>query len=245
MKFINVKWVFLFVLVYALSIIVTVPIQYVLPYAQNGLSTAGITVQSANGSVWSGQGRLSHRQLGSLNVTWHTQPFSLLLLKLPITLTVSNPTLSLTGQVTPSLAGISVQGLSGYVDDAAATPWLQPNRIALNGRLQLDEVAVSSSWQFELGDANGQATWSGGAISLPVGRQVQSFEVPMMLGELTSNEKEWFFAIDSSDGQRFIDATLSRDGLASLSVKRVLAEAMSLPIPAGGQSLFDISQQVF
>lgn len=245
MKYLNFKYILLFVVAYIIALVALFPIRWIVPSVTPLLSSAGLSVNQVEGSVWKGKAFVKHKQIGDITLQWQSKPLHLLRLALPMEIEATGQYFKVKGVVAPSVSGVEASGLTGYVDEQALEPFVSPYRINLQGRLQIDELAAHSSWKYELGEASGNLTYSGGPISVPVGRSQETYEVPMMLGELTSDEKQWQLQINGSDKQVFIVASLERNGLATLSVKRTLAEVMNIPLPAGGRSLFDVSQQVF
>lgn len=244
MKLVNIKILALLVISYSIALIAMTPLSWLLPLVENRLTPLGVSVSQVEGSIWQGQGQISERTLGNAKVQWDIQLLSLFLLKAPIDLKVSNSYADLEGTVAISPFGLSVSELSGYIDEKAFQSVYQPYRADLSGRLQLSGVSADVSWGRKLGDASGQLSWSGGPISFPVGRSVQSYQVPTMLGELTSDDSQWLVDIKGQQDQQFIQAYLTREGMGTLSIKRVLATEMNIPLPGGGSSLFEVSQQV-
>jgi hypothetical protein len=244
MKLVNVKILALLVITYSIALIAMTPLSWLLPLVENQLTPMGVRVSQVEGSIWQGQGQISERTLGEAKVQWDIQLLPLLLLKAPIDLRITNSHADLNGTVAVSPFGVSVTGLSGHIDEKAFQSVYQPYRADISGRLQLNGVSADVSWGRKLGDASGELSWSGGPISFPVGRSIQSYEVPTMLGQLTSDENQWLVDIKGQQDQQFIQANLTREGMGTLSIKRNLATEMKIPIPGGGSSLFEVSQQV-
>lgn len=245
MKLVNIKILAILVFSYSLSLVAMTPLSWLLPFVEGQLAPLGVKINQAEGSLWNGSAQITERTVGSVNVNWDVRLASLLLLSLPVDVEVSNAHMNVTGMVSAGFGGLKIADLEGYIDEKAAEPFYKPYRADLSGRLQLSDVSANVSWGRSLGDATGELSWSGGPISFPVGRSTQNFEVPMMLGQITSDDSAWRFDVKNTSDQQYIAATLSREGEANLSIKRVLATDMNIPIPSGGSSLFDISQQVF
>jgi hypothetical protein len=66
-----------------------------------------------------------------------------------------------------------------------------------------------------------------------------------MQGQVTSDDTAWRVAIDALDNTSLIQAELGRDGQGRVVVQRALAERLNIPVPAGRQTLIEISQKVF
>ncbi len=245
MKLINLKIIALLVASYSIAMIALTPLSWILPLAESRLSAIGIQVSEPKGTIWAGQAVLKEKNIRQMNVQWDLNLLSLLLLKLPIDLQLSNAHASLSGQAMLSFGGLSLIEWSGYVDEKAFEQIYKRYRTDLSGRLQLNDVSASMTWGRELKEANGGATWSGGAAQIPVGRSQQNFDVPMMIGTISSDEELWKFIASSSGGEKFIEATLSREGEAVAAVKSALAKAMDIPIPDMGENIQKISLKVF
>jgi hypothetical protein len=245
MKLVNFKLIALLIISYSLALVALTPVSWLLPLFEPRLQSVGVSLSEVDGSIWQGQGLVREKNIGYVNVQWKVNAASLLVLKLPIELTVSNSSLELQGELALSPFTVSVNNVSGYVDEVAFKNIYQSYRADISGRLRISELAAEVSWGNELKDASGELSWSGGPISIPVGRSVQDYQVPTMLGSISSDESQWLAEIMGSEKQEYIIASMNREGLATLSIKRILATEMDIPLPEGGSSLFDISQQVF
>lgn len=245
MKLVNFKIISLVIVTYCLTLVALTPLSWVVPYLEGQLSQYGVKLENPRGTLWQGESLVKVQRLGEANLTWDVQALGLFLLKLPVDFEVQNKDLDVNGQLTASIGGLAVSQLSGYLDETAFETIYTSYRANLSGRLQLQDVNANMTWSQELGDASGQLTWSGGPVSLPVGRSVESFDVPTIYGVLTSDDQQWLLRARGSAQQTYLDASVTREGIATLSIKRELASDMSIPIPGSGASLFDVSQKVF
>lgn len=241
---INLRLVAFFFAVYLLALLAMTPLSWLRHFFDPALQAAGIRVEQLEGSLWSGAARLQGPQLPVLQLHWQAQPLYLLTLRLPFNWQLSNTDIELDGRFTVKPSGASLDGVNGYLDDAAFTHIASAYGADIAGRLRLDDVSVSASWTATPKDLAGELSWSGGPVRVPFGNRDQSFQVPQLQGQLSSNANGWQALVLALDETPLIDATLSREGLGSLSVKRALAERLNLAIPAGRETLFEISQQV-
>ncbi|PTY36288.1 hypothetical protein BGP77_02965 [Saccharospirillum sp. MSK14-1] len=241
---INLRLVAFFFAVYFLALIAMIPLSWLRHFFDPALQAAGIRVEQLDGSLWSGEARLQAPHIPSLQLDWQAQPLYLLTLRLPYQWQLSNTALELTGRVTVKPSGVRLDDVSGYIDDVAFADIASTYGADIQGRLRLSDVDVSASWRAQPGDLDGEFSWSGGAVSVPFGSRREQFEVPQMQGLLASDDNGWQADIRAMDNTSLINARLSQEGLGSLSVKRALAERLNLPIPAGRETLFEISQQV-
>lgn len=245
MKFINLKILVLFVLSYSLTLVALTPLSWLQPLIEPQLASMGVRIESLNGSVWQGQGQFRERQLGTVQLDWDVQFGGLFTGKLPISVNIERPDLSLSGVVAVTPGGYQVTGLSGYLDEGLFAPIARQYRAELQGRLQLNEVTVSMGWGRTLKGASGTATWSGGPVSFPMGRSTQRIEVPTLYGTLTDNDLGWAFNVTDVNQQVLVETQLQQDGLGEVRVKRSMAEALRLNVPGSASTIFEISQQVF
>ena len=244
MKLVNFKLIALFVVSYSLALIAFTPLSWLMPMVEPKLNAQAISTSAVHGNIWRGQAIVRSRYVSEVNLSWRLKPAGMLLFKLPIELSVTSNDMDLHGLVSLSPFSVSVADLSGYLDERAALPIYSRYGVKISGRLQLDAVSADMSWSQKLGDASGSMSWSGGPLSLPVGRSTQNYEVPTMFGELSSDETQWLVSVLGSKQQEYIRANLTREGMGTLSVKRQLATEMNIPVPGNGSSLIDISQQV-
>ncbi|MDX1474645.1 MAG: type II secretion system protein N [Reinekea sp.] len=245
MKLVNIKILALLVISYSIALVAMTPLSWLLPYVQPQLAAVGVQLTDVEGSIWQGEGVLTERNVGSAQVKWDVNAIQIPLLRLPIDLHVTNNAADVHAIVTLTPFNLSVDNLNGYVDEVLFKSVYQTYRADIKGRLQLDNVHAKLSWNKSLGDASGALSWSGGPVSLPVGRSTQTFEVPTMFGQITSSDNQWGVNIAGANQQQYITAQLDGTGVATLSVKRVLATEMKISVPGNGSSLLDISQQVF
>lgn len=245
MKLVNFKIIALVIVTYCLAMVALTPLAWIAPYIEGRLSQYGVQLENPRGTIWRGDSLVKIERLGEANVNWDVQALGLVLLKLPIKFEVQNKDLQVDGTLSASFGGLALNQLTGYIDESAFETVYRSYRANLSGRLQLQDVAASVKWSQELGDASGQLTWSGGPVSFPVGSSIESFDVPTIYGELMSDEQQWLLQARGSAQQTYLDAAVTRDGTATLSIKRELASDMSIPVPGSGSSLFDVSQKVF
>lgn len=244
MKF-NVRLAAFFFAVYILALIAMTPLSWLRHFFEPALQQAGVQLQRLDGSLWSGEAVLISPQVDAVQLGWQAQPLSMLMLRLPWHWQLSNPFIDLQGRLTVSPTGVRLNGVSGYIDDGAFATVAASYGSSIQGRLRLDAVAASVGWGGRLGELDGDLSWSGGPVAVPFGSQVETFQLPQMQGMLSSDEARWLGRVLALDNTALIEASLTRDGLGNLNVKRALADRLNLPVPAGRETLFEISQQVF
>jgi len=241
---INLRLVAFFFAVYLSALIAMTPLSWLRHFFDPGMQAAGIRVEQLEGSLWSGQARIQGPQVPQLHLTWQAKPLYLLVLRLPFHWQLSNTDLELDGGLTVKPTGARLEGVNGYIDDAAFADIASSYGADVTGRLRLDNISLSAGWNAQPGELDGELSWSGGTVSVPFGNERQTFDVPQLQGQLSSDDNGWQALVQAMDETPLVEAALSRDGLGSLSVKRALAERLNLAIPAGRETLFEITQQV-
>lgn len=244
MKLVNLKILALLVISYSLALVAMIPLSWLQPLVEPRLNQLGVRLGQVEGNLWRGQSQLTERQLGTVSVQWDAHPSGMLLLSLPIDVKLTNAYLDVTGQVALSPLRLSLSQVSGYVDEKAFESIYQAYRATLSGRLQLDNVSADMGWNRSLGEVSGELSWSGGPVSVPVGRSVQSYTVPTLLGTLQSDESGWQAFVTGSDDTLMLEADLTRDWMATYAVKTALAQAMDIPLPDMGENLLKRSFEV-
>ncbi len=242
---INIKLVVLFVAVYLLALVVTVPLNWVVHYGDPILRSLGVSLEQPQGNIWQGESRVRVPNSPEFNLEWQVRPLGLLTGRLPYDVHVFSPALDVSGQIQLRPTGVGVEQVSGYVDDAAFAQITRAYNSTLQGRLVMSDLSASAGWGGSLGDASGDLSWSGGPVEVPMGRSRQQFDVPQMQGQITSDETAWRVAINALDNTSLIQAELSREGQGQVTVQRAMAERLGIPVPGGRDTLIEISQKVF
>lgn len=243
---INIRLLVFFVGVYLVALIALTPLNWIQQYAEPVLRAQGVRIQETQGNIWQGSSQLSMKGIQSLKLDWDAHPLGLFIARLPIDVHLSNPHLDLAGQVQLKPTGVSLQAVSGYIDEPVFARFAQAYGATIQGRLVASDLAASVGWRGSLGDASGDLSWSGGPVDVKMGRSSQTFDVPQMQGDILSDDNAWLVNIAGLDNTPFITAELARDGNAQIKVQRVLAERMNIPIPGGGRdTLVEMTQKVF
>lgn len=242
---INIKLVVLFVAVYLLTLVATVPLSWVISFADPMLRSAGIRLEQPQGNIWQGQSQVLVPNSPEFNLEWQVKPMGLLTARLPYDVHLFSPALDVSGEIQVRPTGVGVHQVSGYVDEAAFAEITRAYNSTLQGRLVVSDLSASAGWGGALGDASGDLSWSGGPVEVPMGRSRQQFDVPQMQGQISSDDAAWRVAIDALDNTSLIQAELSREGQGQVTVQRAMAERLGIPVPGGRETLVEISQKVF
>lgn len=242
---INIKLVVLFVAVYLLALVVTVPLNRVVQYGDPILRSMGVSLVQPQGNIWQGESQVRVPNSPEFNLEWHVRPMGLLTGRLPYDVRAFSPALDVSGQIQLRPTGVGVDQVSGYVDDAAFSRLTRAYNSTVQGRLVMSDLSASAGWGGSLGDASGELSWSGGPVEVPMGRSRQQFDVPQMQGRISSDDTAWRVAIEALDNTSLIQAELSREGQGQVTVQRAMAERLGIPVPGGRDTLIEISQKVF
>lgn len=242
---INLRLVAFFFVVYLLALAALTPLSWLRQFFEPGLQSAGVRLENLEGSLWQGRAAVRAPQVAPLQLSWQSQPLYLLSARLPYQLTVRNTDLELDGRLVLKAGGASLEQVNGYIDDPAFAEIAASYGAEVRGRLRLDDVSASAGWGGSLGELGGDLSWSGGPVTVPFGSRNQTFQVPQMQGQLSSDDSGWQARVRAMDATPLIAADLGRDGMASLSVQRALAERLDLVVPAGRDTLLEVTQQVF
>ncbi|WP_187265410.1 type II secretion system protein N [Reinekea thalattae] len=245
MKFFNIKLVIIFVASYLLVLVVTAPIQWWLPKIIQPAPSTGILLQNPQGNIWQGQVHVLSREVQPVTVSWDLSPYKLILLQAAVDFSLSGQDIALTGKASFSPLGMRLRQLSGYADEPFVAPLMQQYKTQVTGRLTVQQLAFNLGWNHSIGDLEGQLVWSGGNAQMSVNRRQQTYQVPMMMLNLQGDSDGWLGQVLGSQQQSFMTLSLTPEGRASISVKRLLAEALSIQLPGSTESILDFSQQVF
>jgi hypothetical protein len=245
MKLVNVKLLAVLLVSYIFTLVATAPLNWWLPFLEPQLKSKGLVLEDSRGTLWQGETHAKVDKLGQFYVVWEINPLKLLVLQLPVSFHAYNVDMNMTGELNVSPLGLSLNELSGYADDSAFASIAKSYKSEISGRLTVQNLVAKIGWNNSLGEAAGQLSWSGGDVTVPMGSSRKTFEVPMMVANITSDDSGWQASVQGTNKQTYIEAKLAQDGMATLSVKRQLAEDMSLPVPGNGSSLLDVTQQVF
>ncbi|MHA7879263.1 MAG: type II secretion system protein N [Saccharospirillum sp.] len=242
---INIKLIALFVVVYLVALVATTPLSWVKQYIDPLLQAQGVRLLELQGNLWRGSGQFQVSQQPTYQVTWQSQPAELFLARLPYQLSVTTPNVDVSGQVRLTPFGLALEGFSGYVDEGQYQRVLANFNADIQGRLAFNGVSADSGWGFELGEASGDLSWSGGPLNLRFGSNNQRFEVPQMAGVIVSDDQAWRLNITGLNGESLIESRLERSGDGVVQVRRVLADQMNLSIPGSSPILVELAQKVF
>lgn len=219
-------------LVFIISLMVNMPAAFVMQQVEGIVPQAAQTVklQNVTGTVWHGQATLVAPGVTGA-FSWQLQPLGLFRGALPLDVTYRDAALSLALTAEAGLGGeVALMG-SGWADLKMLEPLLKPNRIEVGGRVDvkaLNLVAdLESQW---LHAASGQLSWPGGAVSYPMGVDMQSTTLPPLSGTLALEGDVLHVSINQADTrQNLIDVRVDKTLLARVEARRRLVDVLGLP----------------
>ncbi len=231
-----IKKIILYVLVFfislLLSLLILMPANILwekILSPQLNVRQVGVDVQKVIGTIWNGQALIAYKDLSGI-VTWKVEASELLMLSLPLKLKLDSQIGSLEGRVDISFESIDADLKKGQISLGPLSPFFRAERITLDGELFLNNLKVSVQNK-QIKSASGLASWSGGEIAYPAGREVHQRNLPSFKAVLdTKSDGVVHLSIrDSQATFDVIDADLAEDGTAMLRITRRLLDLSEEP----------------
>jgi hypothetical protein len=231
-----IKKVVLYFVVFFLSLLVSLLI--LLPanivwdkFLSSQLNTKqlGIDVQKVVGTIWNGQALISYKRLSGI-IHWQVDLSEIWMLSLPMAISVNSQVGELDAAIKLSPSSVQAEIKKAQVDLKPLSPVFKSERVTLDGELFVKNMSVMIENK-QVKSASGMASWSGGEISYPAGREVHQRNLPMFNAVVeTKDTGEIFLSIkDSQASFDVIDANLSVDGTAMLRITRRLLDLSDEP----------------
>lgn len=192
------------------------------------LKARGLDVRKVQGTIWQGKALISYQGLASI-VAWDLDLAGLLRLKLPVHLKMNAHMGELQGLLELGISESFVLVRSAQLQLAPLNPILKAQRVTLAGELQIKDLLVQVEGDRITG-AKGMASWSGGDIAYPAGREIHRRPMPAFKAILdTKNGLTSLGIRDSEATFDVISATLDQNGVAWLNVTRRLLDISNEP----------------
>ena len=223
-----IKKVVLYFLVFFLSLLVSLVL--LLPativwdkFLSTQLNTQqlGINVQKVVGTIYKGLSGIIH---------WEVDPSETWMLSLPMSVSVNSQVGKLDAAIKLSFASVQAEIIKAQIDLKPLTPMFKAERVTLDGELFVKNLSVVME-DNKIKSAAGMATWSGGEIAYPAGREVHQRNLPMFKAVIeTKKTGEIYLSIrDSQATFDVIDANLTVDGTGVLRITRRLLDLSDEP----------------
>lgn len=231
-----IKKVVLYFLVFFLSLLVSLVL--LLPativwdkFLSTQLNTQqlGINVQKVVGTIWNGQALVIYKGLSGI-IHWEVDPSETWMLSLPMSVSVNSQVGKLDAAIKLSFASVQAEIIKAQIDLKPLTPMFKAERVTLDGELFVKNLSVVME-DNKIKSAAGMATWSGGEIAYPAGREVHQRNLPMFKAVIeTKKTGEIYLSIrDSQATFDVIDANLTVDGTGVLRITRRLLDLSDEP----------------
>lgn len=227
-------------------------------------------VANLDGTLWNGSG-LAMYQGQRINLSWNTQPFKLLIgqLSANIDANLKDAKISTTASVS-ALGTIRLNNLNGYVDEGMINPYLGRFQTSLQGRLQLNDIALQIAQTYDDSDQtenakvinlienmSGQFTWSGGTTKLPATVSRNAVEIPTLSATISAFENvrtingdqveqtNWLIDINDQNNNNMIDATLTPKGSMDIQVTRHWGPILGMEFQNNNEIISQFPYSVF
>lgn len=196
---------------------------------QINIKKIGLDVEKVAGTVWDGKALLRYQNISGI-MAWEIEASKVLSLSLPIRLSLNSQIGEIKAHAKASLSKFELGISSAEVELKPLTPILRAQRVSLDGRLIVKDLAVVLEDQ-RVVSATGMASWSGGDIAYPAGREVHERTLPMFKALLQTKEKGNVH-LGIRDAQAtfdVIDASLSESGEGLVKITRRLLDLSNEP----------------
>ncbi|MFV1873494.1 MAG: type II secretion system protein N [Oleiphilus sp.] len=227
-----ILYFFIFVISLLVSLIMLMPANFLwerVVSPQINIKKIGLDVEKVAGTVWDGKALLRYQNISGI-MAWEIEASKVLSLSLPIRLSLNSQIGEIKAHAKASLSKFELGISSAEVELKPLTPILRAQRVSLDGRLIVKDLAVVLEDQ-RVVSATGMASWSGGDIAYPAGREVHERTLPMFKALLQTKEKGSVH-LGIRDAQAtfdVIDASLSESGEGLVKITRRLLDLSNEP----------------
>ncbi len=237
----------LFVLGLAVFLIATLPAAFVWSqWLESSIDTRrlGIQVLAFEGTVWDGKVHFRYQQLESI-LDWDIRFTDLISGALPLQLAWRSHAGSADALVAVAMEQVDVSMESLDLDLERLNPFFVRQRVQLAGQLSARNLDLVISPETIL-SASGKASWSGGMIAYPVGRNIRQPLMPAFRADLqTRDDGSIYLGIRDADAQfDVIEASLTPDGAGLAQIRRRLLDLAGEHAPHAEESdvVFKVKQ---
>lgn len=245
-----VLYFFVFVISLMVSLIVLFPAnilwQQVLAPQMN-LDALGVRVEKVQGTIWQGKALINYRSIVSI-LSWEAQGAGLLGLQLPIDLKVVSQAGTLKSTLAIRPASINALIRDAEIQLSALNPVLKQNKLSLDGVLLVKDLELQLD-NLRPVKAEGMASWSGGDIAYPAGREVHQRNLPAFRANIETREGLIHLSIrDAQASFDVIGASLDEQGVGMMSITRRLLDLSREPWPQNSREqdvVFKVKKELF
>lgn len=230
--------VLLFVVTWLVALVVYLPAGWVWAQASRGIDLPEqVEVASVGGTLWSGTAVI--RALGKpVSISWHLEPASAIYGFIPLEWEANTTGSRAEGSLTAVFEGrLRFLMREARIDLAEVTAMGGPlERVRVPGIMELESVFLVWDPDEGLVDARGRGQWPGGPVTWPMGGRTQQSNLPPLEGVLKQRDQGVVLSItDREQGITGVEATLDRDGYASLELRKHWIDLLGLDFAANAE----------
>ena len=245
-----ILYLVVFIISLMLSLIVLFPAnilwQQVLAPKIN-LSAMGVRVEKVQGTIWEGQALVNYGSIASI-LSWDVQTSGLLGLSLPVQLNLVSQAGELKSVVTLRPSTVKITVPKADVQLTALNPVLKAQRLTLDGELLIKDLSVYLEGGRPV-NASGLASWSGGDIAYPAGREVHQRNLPVFRADIDTRDGVIRLAIrDTQASFDVISGSLDQQGVGMMSITRRLLDLSREPWSQNSREqdvVFKVKKELF
>lgn len=236
-------------LVFIVTLAATTPLHFVWKYAEPYSRSLPVNIQRVSGTLWHGQAQLQAPQIGALELDWQLSPLALLAAQADLQLQVRGNGLELqTNAVLTASQQLTLTNARGSVSSALLEPMLRRGRASLAGEFEVNALAARIQLaEKRIDELDGQIIFSGGDVGFPVdGKPIQA-QLPLLVGQLQSEQDKSVVNIETQEGLPIGQAFLQQDGWGGVAIRRRFLDILGQRWPAEATEetvIFEVSQKI-
>lgn len=211
------------------------------------LAATGVRVDKVQGTIWEGQALVNYQSVASI-LSWEVQPGGLLGLSLPVKLKFNSQAGVINSELIIRPATMGIMVTKAELQLSALNPALKQQRLTLDGELLIKDLNVNLEDGRPV-SASGLASWSGGDIAYPAGREVHQRNLPMFRADIDTRDGVIRLAIrDSQASFDVISGSLDQQGVGMMSITRRLLDLSREPWSQNSREqdvVFKVKKELF
>ena len=187
----------------------------------------GLTLETAEGRLFSGTADLAYRGQDLGRVTWSLRPGALLDFRLGTDWRIAHQDYTVSGTAAAGV-GTTEVAATGIIDSLAVNRFLSEYHISLDGMFEVDDIRVLIA----AGDiaAEGRLRWSGGRAVYRLSGETHDVLLPGMVGKLASVATEpRLEVVTVDDSLPLLNIRLDAEGWAHIGVTARLTSLAGNP----------------